>query len=250
MALKAAGASTSGMPPTTSSNSNATVFNDLLVKALEATDARLNELSKASDVQAKQSKLPAVEAALKEAQQMKKSFVMEISLMKPAEKAPFRTVQENYEAHLLKIEQTLKVEKAWLEKSLVTGGKNDKRAGANAAMDPNDAHDQLLKQTMNIQGKMGESLVRTRQRAAETVHIGREVADALEGQKDTIIRIDQGVTDVDDEIKRANQILAAIFRRMATDKLVICCSFIMFSLIIVVIALVSTGTIATGRRLR
>jgi hypothetical protein len=161
MALKP-GASTAGIPPTTTSNSNATVFNDLLVKALEATDARLNELSKASDVPAKQSKLPAVEAALKEAQQMKKSFVMEISLMKPAEKAPFRTVQENYEAHLLKIEQTLKVEKAWLDKSLVTGGKNDKRAGANVAMDPNDAHDQLLKQTMSIQGKMGESLVRTR----------------------------------------------------------------------------------------
>ena len=240
----------SGVVPTAPAN-NATVFNDLLEKALENADAKLNELSKASDAPTKQSRLPAVENAIKEAQQMKKSFVMEISLMKPAEKAPFRTLQENYEAHLLKIEQTLKLEKAWLDKSMLTGGKSDKKGGAPTHLDPNDARDQLLKETMSIQGKMGESLVRTRQRAAETVHIGREVADALEGQKDQIIRIDQGVTEVDDEIKRANQILAAIFRRMATDKLVICFSFVLFALIIVVVALVSTGTIKTsGRRLR
>jgi len=249
MALKAPASSTN-LPPTGGNSNNATVFNDLLVKALESADVRMAEVTKASDAPAKQSKLPGAEAAIREAQQMKKSFVMEISLMKPADKAPFRKIQEDYEAHLTKLEQNLKLEKAWLDKSLLTGGKNDKRGQAAANLDGGDTRDQLLKETLGVQGKMGESLIRTRQKAAETVHIGREVADALEGQKDQIIRIDQGVTEVDDEIKRANQILAAIFRRMATDKLIICFSFVMFALIIVVVALVSTGTIKTGRRLR
>jgi len=244
MALK--GTSSNVKLPTNTSASTATVFNDLLVKALETADAKIADLTKASDAGAKQSKLSAAEAAVKDAQQMKKSFVMEISMMKPGDKAPFRTLQENYEAHMLRLEQTLKMEKAWLDKSLLTGGKNDKRGQAAANLDMNDQRDQMLKAAEDTQLKTNESLFRTRKMAAETVHIGREVADALEGQKEQIIRIDQGVTEVDDEIKRANQILAAILRRMATDKLVICFSFILFSLIVVVIALVSTGTISTG----
>jgi len=254
MALKAPASSaafpTTAAASTGSGSSNAAVFNDLLVKALENADQKMNNLTKAVEAAAKQTKLPPAEAAIREAQQMKKSFVMEISVMKPADKAPFRTLQENYEAHLLKLEQNLKLEKAWLDKSLLTGGKNDKRGQTTAGIDGLDARDQILKETINVQGKMGESLTRTRQKAAETVHIGRGVAEALDEQKDQIIRIDQGVTEVDDEIKRANQIMAAILRRMATDKLIICFSFVMFSLIIVVVALVSTGTLKTGRRLR
>src|SRR4051812_27714615 len=114
MALKGA-SSMSGLPSSSAggTSSNATVFNDLLVKALESADAKMAELRKATEAPAKQAKLPGAEATIKEAQQMKKSFVMEISLMKPADKAPFRTVQENYEKHLVKLEQDLKLEKAW-----------------------------------------------------------------------------------------------------------------------------------------
>jgi len=233
--------------PAAPTNSNVTVFNDLLTKAFENADAKFAALSSASDATSKQARLPSCEAALKEVQQYKKSYEMEISLMKPAEKGPFRALQEGYDAHLLKLEQQIKMERAWLEKSLLTGGKNDKKFDPSKAnIDSTDVRDQLLKQTQHVQGQIGTSLQRTLKTAQETVHIGQQVAEELESQKDQILRIDQGLVEVDDEIKRANLILSAIFRRMATDKLIICISFILFGLIIAVVALVSTGTIKTS----
>jgi len=73
-----------------------------------------------------------------------------------------------------------------------------------------------------LQTKTKESLIRTRKTIGETREIGLEIVDTLAQQTDQIIRIDQGVAGVADETARANQILASIARRVATDRVVIC----------------------------
>ena len=104
------------------SNGNISVFNDLLINTLELAENKFNELGTTTDVATKQTRLQAAEKVMNEANQLKKSFIMEVAVMKSAAKAPFRALQDQHTARLYKIEQGLKIEKASIEKSLLKDG--------------------------------------------------------------------------------------------------------------------------------
>jgi len=95
-----------------------------------------------------------------------------------------------------------------MEKEALVGGKPQGPATT----------DQMLKATTELQNRAQASLVRTKKTIGETRDIGIEIVDTLGGQGEQIMRIDQGVAGVTDEAARANQILASIARRVATDK--------------------------------
>ena len=232
--------------PSPVTSGNIVLFADLLQKAIDNAEkeVRLLTSAKADD---KFGRLGACEAAIREVNQIKKSYIMEMSLLKIADKQPYRIALEGYDARLNELEKTYKSEKGWAEKSLLTGGKVDKN-NPKGQFDPNNARDGLLKETINVQNKIDESLQKSLKSMTETVKIGGEVADALEGQKDQIVRINEGVAEVDDELKIANQKLGQIFRRIATDRFVICFAFVLVGLIVVVIALLSTGIISTSSK--
>jgi len=186
-------------------------------------------------------------AAINEAEQLRKSLVLEISLMKPNEKTQFRALLDGYDVHLFRLKEQLKQQRNWIEKSLLTGGKNDSwRSLTKVSHQPADVRDKMLQETTVLQSKVGTSLHRSLKTAADTVHIGKSVTEELEAQREQINRIDDTVADVNHEIKQANKILGALMRRILADKLIICFSLILAGLVIAVIVLVSTGAIKTG----
>lgn len=195
------------------------VFNDLLVAAMDEA-ASLRGVAQ-------------LEAALKEIGQLYRSFVMEVLLLSPDEKAAFRVILAGHEARIRALEQNLQAAR---KASLL--GKQD---------NPVPQREDMLAETVKVQALMDGSLQRTRQRAAETVLIGRGVADALEEQGDQIVTIDQITDGVNGELALVRLKLATFARQVASDKLFMCLGAILFTMIIVVVALTTTGTLKHGR---
>lgn len=240
--------SEASLPSKGPSNSNIGVFQEMLAASLEQTETRLNQVKTTTELKQKLARISACEDGLRESQAMRRSFMMELQLLaKPQDRDPYRALLEGYDKRLANVDSQLKWEKTAAEKSALTGG--SKAGGPPGARgpngeiidpeDPTNTVDGLMKETNSIQLKTTNVLDRTRKRAAEARDIGKEVADTLNGQTEQINRIDEGVTNLDSEVARANQILGAIARRMATDKLVMCFLFVLIAVIIGVIVIVT-----------
>jgi len=152
-----------------------------------------------------------------------------MELIRTTDKTPFRALEANLNARMVSIEQALKRELLCREQNVTR-------------KEPN-SNDELLHETMRVQTEMGKSLNRTLTRASESVHIGHAVAAELQAQKEQTIQIESVVREVDVEIVRIHKTMGAFLRRVASDRLIICCAFILFTLIIIVSALAQAGTL-------
>ena len=80
----------------------------------------------------------------------------------------------------------------------------------------------------------------------ETIEVGKGINTTLAEQEEQIQRINRGTMSVKDEIKKANETLTSIVRRIATDKFVLCFIFVLVTLVIAVIILAATGRIGSA----
>lgn len=224
--------------PITSSHANITVFSELLSNALDDCDVALNGLSQTSDLQVKQSKLKQCAITLASAEQLRKSFVLELSLLNSEEKLPFRTIQTGYDARFLRIAQVLKTETNWILKSNLKVSAKTRQSGPECCARPSH-HDEMLDATINKQHEIDETINRVKTTAREIVTSGKEIAQTLEVQTEQINSIEKTIKEIDDETHRARSALSSLFRRIMTDKVLLALSFILITLaIIAVIVLV------------
>ena len=249
-AAPAGGGKPGSGPPTSASmgatvaETNVTVFDEALKAALDRAETRLSQL-KSADAKTKAGRFALLDEAMREVGTMRRSFHGEMQLLRPQDKGPFRQALEGYDRRIQSLEQQAKYERASNDKMSLLGGKMGKNpfaadGGANgdAEAPPPNSNDAMLKETEKIQAKTTSALERTRKRATEARDIGREVADALAGQTDQIMRIDQGMTEMDSELKRANQIMMSIARRVATDRLVLCFGLLLVGFVIAVVVVI------------
>jgi hypothetical protein len=242
MSLRDAANSTSAMTSASlrlivnaeSTSRNAQVFIELLDNALDDVQAKVSVVKAGSNATSKQARLVSAEAALQDAQVLWKSLVMEMALLKPSDRSPLMELRRSHETRLRELEEALKMERSWLARSSLTNGKIDCLPRENRDLQ----NERMIAATNKIQDDMQIRLNNTRNVARETTHIGQKVLEELDGQNEQINRIDEGVKEVDRETKRAKKTMKAMLRRVATDKLVMVVSFVMFTLTIVVVALV------------
>lgn len=222
----------------------------MLQTSLETAESRLGQVKQTTEVKQKLGRINACEESIREAQAMRRSYMMELQLLtKPADRDPYRALLEGYDKRIANVDSQLKWEKTSSEKTALTGGKGGGEKGG-PILDPEaqaaSSADALLKETQDLQGKTTSVLEKTRRRAQETKEIGKEIADTLQGQTEQINRIDEGVANLDSEVARANQILGSIIRRMATDKVVMCFLFVFIALIITVIVYTTVSKRSSG----
>ena len=65
-----------------------------------------------------------------------------------------------------------------------------------------------------------QSTTRSKQIVENTIQVGNEASSTLNAQTSQMKRIDQGLDDLSNNLKRANQQVKVFVRRMATDKLI------------------------------
>ena len=79
----------------------------------------------------------------------------------------------------------------------------------------------------------------------ESKQVGAETAAKLKGQTEQLKNIDQDIMKVKSNLKRADLLLRAFMRRMATDKIVMVFMCLIFLGIIIIIACKSLGVEGT-----
>ena len=100
------------------------------------------------------------------------------------------------------------------------------------------SNDTMLKETGELQRKTDDSLRRTLAKATETRDLGRDIEESLGDQRDQIVRIERTVKDIHEEISLSNYIMGVIFRRMATDRVVVGCVVLLIACAVGAIAVV------------
>jgi vesicle transport through interaction with t-SNAREs protein 1 len=221
-----------------------TVFDEELKRALDRGQARLDQLKNNTDPRTLSGRLALCDESMREISTLRKSFNGEFQLLKPADKPPFRAALENFDRRIQQLESQLKADRAYHQKQALVGDKKANKLDTDA--EANNV-DKMLSATADIQKKTTTTLQRTLKRATETRDMGVEIADTLKGQTDQINRIDQGVAEMDTELKKSTKILMSIARRMATDKVIVACVFLFVAVIVALITVhvMNTPTTAT-----
>lgn len=171
---------------------------------------------------------------------MKSSYLMEMSQLK--DKTAYRINLESYEERLDRMKQDFKNQKEAYERSMLLPAGSRREGAASAG---GTGADEIFGEIHNVQGKTSASLNRSAVRMGEALQMAKDTAADLEAQGKQIEDISEGIRGMDDEIRKANQHLTSIVRKIATDKVVLCFGMILLTLVIAVIILVATGTIDT-----
>ena len=161
--------------------------------------------------------------------EVKKSFGLEIRLIKDrAQKLEYdgkgKAVDErvgklNAEFRALKLQQ----------------GKNELMANTPNYGKPGQSHaellagknnEEVLDMTNKLQDKSFESLARTRNLVETSRAVGQDAIDEMRRQRDQIKDIEGEVDAIDTHLKRAERLVMEFSRRIATDRIIQCFSFL------------------------
>eukprot|EP01111_Echinosteliopsis_oligospora_P006646 TRINITY_DN20924_c0_g1_i1.p1 TRINITY_DN20924_c0_g1~~TRINITY_DN20924_c0_g1_i1.p1 ORF type:complete len:235 (+),score=66.71 TRINITY_DN20924_c0_g1_i1:56-760(+) len=99
----------------------------------------------------------------------------------------------------------------------------------------NTDYKEVINKGKEIQMDDISTLTRVIQQVNDTEVVGRETLVKLSEQKDQIISIDKGVSEVESNIKLANKHLRVLVRRLATDKIIMCFVFLIVAGVIFII---------------
>lgn len=149
---------------------------------------------------------------------IKKSFGLELCLIKDkAVRAQYDIKAKEYEKRFndcLKDIQTIKSKsdrsdlmKGTTKMTISTAGKTN---------------DELLQGASKYQDQTVESIDRTRGLIEQSKEVGTATLEVLKQQREQIKEIDIEVSNIDDNLKKAEKLLTGFARRMATDRLLQC----------------------------
>lgn len=183
------------------------------VKAISS----LVEKAKKQEGSAQTSLIQQADKKLRTANGTKRSYKMECRLV--ADAGSKRT----YEQQLLQHEQTLNQLKQEIMALKANSNKQELFGGAaaaDAAYDPQKGGDDLLEDASRIQDKTQASIDNTKRLVAESKETGMNTLEQLHQQRQQIERIDNDVDRIEDNLQRADKLIKAFSKRMATDKLI------------------------------
>lgn len=192
------------------------------VEQLRIVLDKLRTLVDSSNLSAVESSVKEIEAKFIRAKEIKKSFGLEMRLVRDRkERSVFESESKILEQRLEDCVKELARLKTKNDRKDLMGGKADAPAsGAFAYSTEGKNNDQLLGEANKIQDMTFESLNRTKNMIEASKEVGTATLETLRGQREQITEISNEVDKLDDKLGHASKLVMNFGRRMATDRLI------------------------------
>ena len=184
--------------------------------------------------QAKAERVNELQGRMQRARQVLQAFKVEMRELPREEAAAYDAKAKAHHATLQKLHGDLQ----W--------AKTEGSAGEGASRDINDlAAGEIIQEGAKIQDKSKAAVDRMKKQIEESKQLGAETAQKLKGQTEQLKNIDQDIMKVKSNLKRADLLLRAFMRRMATDKIVMVFMCLIFLGIICIVVAKAMGVEGT-----
>lgn len=204
-------------------------YDEDLTELIEEIEKGIDGLRKLSPV-AKADRITELQGRMQRARQVLQAFKVEMRELPRDEAATYDAKAKQHHATLQKLHGDLQWAKT--EGSAAEGGaKNVDEMTAG----------EIIQEGAKIQDKSKAAVDRMKRQIEESKQVGAETAQKLKGQTEQLKNIDQDIMKVKSNLKRADLLLRAFMRRMATDKVVMVFMCLIFTGIITIIACKALG---------
>lgn len=188
----------------------------------------------------KASSLDRAEKKLRAATGTKKSYKMETRLVSdPSQKRMYENKLQRLSEDLARCANDIKAMKGGMQRGeLFVGARGQSQNMDGSGMSGVEAGDMMIDEMNNIQNKTKDSLANTKNMVAASKEVGEATMTELLQQREQIRNIDNDAMRMEDNLQRADKLIKAFGKRMATDKLIQCFACINILLLAGVIAYV------------
>ncbi|ETV79949.1 hypothetical protein H257_07146 [Aphanomyces astaci] len=200
-----------------------------LSDALTKLDQIMAKLSKAPPG-VKSEVLAEAEKKLKEVIDLKKGF--SLALRQVTDREDIKTYREKNDVYAARVEELTR-EVKWAKTETDRNGLFGD-AKAKAAKVPTGNTD-MLNKAQELQGKTEVSLKNTQKMIENSKEVALATGETLREQRNQLNAITEEVMRMDDGVARANKLMRTFTRRMATDRLILFFTFLVFAGIVGII---------------
>jgi len=205
---------------------------EVLAQIQKGIEELMSPGAKKLSFDARGEKFANVQQRLDRAKKLYQSFKVELRDLQRDNLKEFQAKGNEHNQTITKLGQDLQMAKSALERGDLLDGKE--------APKPVDLETASTKQVIDhgkaIQAKSAESLGRAAKLVNQSEAIGAQTAAQLKAQTEQMKGIYSNVDKIEGDLKRADKIMRAFMRRMATDKLVLCFILLIIIGIITIIA--------------
>jgi hypothetical protein len=168
---------------------------------------------------------------------VKKSFGLEIKMVKDKNiKTEYDHKLKSYDTRVAAVVTKIEMLKGQNEKKELMVGK-----GGYSKVEGKD-NDELLQEASKIQDETMNSLARTKNLVEASKEIGQTTLEVLQKQREQIAEIDNEISVMDGNLKRAQVLVKGFSKRMAGDRIIQAFATInLIILVVVIIYVVVTG---------
>lgn len=196
-----------------------TFWDEEFLERLQALKTQMTVVEKAQGLR-KSQELQVCQQKLSEiSSNVRRPYGMELR-KQPAEiKYSFQLKLETYDKELEDMKSRITLQ----EREVLLGTKptGSEFQLQDSLMDTNTGRTIMLSETNKVQNKTEESLKRSLQNAREMNEIGAEALQKMEAQTEQLGKVQAKVDQMESELKKAQQLLKGILKRMMTDKLIL-----------------------------
>lgn len=209
---------------------------DVLAQVQKGIEELMSPGAKKLSFDARAEKVANVQQRLDRAKKLNQSFRVELRDLQRDSLKEFEAKGREHSQNITKLGTDLQSAKSALERGDLLEGKE--------APKPVDLETASTKQVIDhgkaIQAKSSESLGRAAKLVNQSEAVGAETAARLKEQTEKMKGIYSNVDKIESDLQRADKIMRAFMRRMATDKLVLCFILLIIAGIITIVAYKAT----------
>jgi SNARE protein len=199
-------------------------WDDTLNEEVQSIQELISNAERISDKMQKASTLDRAEKKLRAATGTKKSYKMETRLVAdPRQKQMYENKLTRLSDDLARCANDIKAMKGGMQRGeLFVGARGQTSNMDGSEMDGVEAGGMMINEMNNIQDKTKESLGNTKKMVAASKEVGEATMEELLRQREQIRTIDNEAMRIEDNLQRADKLIKAFGKRMATDKLIQC----------------------------
>jgi len=198
-------------------------YDEDLTELITEIERGIDGLRKLSPV-AKNQRINELQGRMQRAKQVLQAFKVEMRELPREAAATYDAKAKAHHATLQKLHGDLQ----W--------AKTEGSAAAGGARNVDDmTSGEIIQEGAGIQDKSKAAVDRMKRQIEESKQVGAETASKLKGQTEQLKNIDQDIMKVKSNLKRADLLLRAFMRRMATDKIFMVFMCLIFCGIIAII---------------
>jgi len=199
-------------------------YDEDLTELVAEIERGIDGLRKLSPV-AKNQRINELQGRMQRAKQVLQAFKVEMRELPREAAATYDAKAKAHHATLQKLHGDLQWAKT--EGSAAAGGSKNVDEMTSG---------EIIQEGAGIQDKSKAAVDRMKRQIEESKQVGAETASKLKGQTEQLKNIDQDIMKVKSNLKRADLLLRAFMRRMATDKIFMVFMCLIFCGIIAIIA--------------